>query len=203
MKPALFIDFDGTICFDRFLVDVPDLVITWINAHIFQNPSLMIDWIMGIKTSEQVIQYIANGTHHDYDTLWSLFVKSCKNMFVDPVILQSVKSLSESYTTILITDNMDSFRRFTMPVLKLDQYFDFIEVSTDYGLLKNNTSDGAFFKQVAEKCNVSLKDSFFIDNGQKNCQVFEELGGTSFLTTGLKDTMSILTKMDKLKGKII
>lgn len=196
MKKALFIDFDGTICFDRFWMGIPDLVMVWINQNVFGNSPLISDWMKGFKTSEQINRYIAHGTRYDYDKLWSLFVSKCENMFVDPDVLNQIKFLSDRYTTVLITDNMDCFTRFTVPVLKLDTFFDVIASSSDYGVLKNDP-DATFFKTIAEKHDIDLSRSYLIDNSRNTCELFERFGERSFITNSLQDTKDILNRLKK------
>ena len=200
---ALFIDFDGTICFDKFWVDSPDLVITWINQNVFGNKPLITDWMKGFKTSEQITQYVAHGTGYDYDKLWSEFVKSCEKMTVSLEVLSIIKKLSNSYKTILVTDNMDSFRRFTLPKLQLERYFDTIAVSTDSQMLKKDPIDGALFKKIAEENNVKISESIFIDNSPKNCELFDNLGWKGLLTDSLDKTLSLLEQIHmKIEEKI-
>ena len=195
MKKSLFIDFDGTICFDRFWASAPSLIKTWINQNIFQNETLVHDWMKGYKTSEEINKYISNSTKYEYSKLWEIFVKKCREMTIEQGILAKIKSLSKSYTTILITDNMDSFRRFTLPSLKLNRYFDQIEVSTDYNSLKTDKIGETLFEKIADKYKINLKDAILIDNSKRGCSKFEELGGKSIITDSAGKTKEILEKL--------
>lgn len=73
----------------------------------------------GKYTAEQVNEKIAQEIGMPYEEVWQLFVNDCSTMRVPQEILEQLSSLRSRYTVILMTGNMDSFSRFTVPALGL------------------------------------------------------------------------------------
>jgi FMN phosphatase YigB (HAD superfamily) len=186
MKPILFIDFDGTLCHDRFWRSLEPTIQQKIQANLFGlKKELVRDWMLGKYTSEEINQMLAEELGSDYDTLWSTFVSDCERMFVSQEVLDRIKILRSRYLTVLITDNMDSLDRFTIPALGLDQYFDLIVNSHIEKALKND-ENGKSFQKVIEKYQSPISESILIDNSISSCEIFADLGGKSCLVTSEK-----------------
>ncbi len=192
MKPLLFIDFDGTLCHDKFWrsldVDTKEKVQDFLFLH---SKNMVNDWMLGKYTSEEINQYISQKLNIDYDYLWSTFVKDCNEMRVEINDLLKIKELGAKFTTILMTDNMDCFTRFTAPSLNLEQYFNQIINSFDHKKSKND-----HFRELlpADK----KEGNVLIDNSANTCEVFKNLGGTSYLVTKKEPLSHFLTFLDTL-----
>ncbi|MDE2096054.1 MAG: HAD family hydrolase [Patescibacteria group bacterium] len=183
MKPILFIDFDGTLCHDRFWRSLEPTLQEKVQINLFGSKKELIrNWMLGKYTSEEINQMLADELGADYNKLWSTFVNDCKKMAVSQEVLDRIQSLRERYFIVLITDNMDSLDRFTVPALGLDQYFDLIVNSHTEKALKND-ENGKSFQKVIEKYQSPLSESILIDNSVSSCKVFEDLGGKSCLVT--------------------
>ncbi len=145
MKPLLFIDFDGTLCHDRFWRSADDVTKGKIQDFLFnpKNP-LVAEWMKGKHTSEDINQILAKELDVDYQKLWDIFVEDCKTMKISDEVLNHLAILKNKYITILSTDNMDCLDRFTVPSLKLDLYFDAILNSYNERSLKID-NNGNFF----------------------------------------------------------
>ena len=192
-KQNIFIDFDGTICFDYFWRSSPEKIKGTIVEFLFQNNTYLLeDWMRGQKSSEDINKIISTECNLDYNMIWKYFVKDCENMYVAEDVLSAISSCRKNNTLILITDNMDSFNRFTRDKLKLTEYFDYIFNSCDYGLLKDDPIQKGLFKKVIDIHNFDIKKSVLLDNSKKNCDLFSELGGESFLVKDKQDVISIL-----------
>lgn len=183
MKPTLFIDFDGTLCHDRFWRSLEPELQAKVQTSLFSSKKELVkDWMLGKYTSEEINQILAEESYADYELLWSTFVDDCEKMSISENVLNKIGSLRDSYFTVLITDNMDSLDRFTVPALGLDQYFDLIVNSHAERALKND-ENGKSFQKVIEKYQSPLSESILIDNSVSSCKVFEDLGGKSCLVT--------------------
>lgn len=149
MKPILFIDFDGTLCYDKFWRGLPPALYQKVQIHLFESKKELVrEWMLGKHTSEEVNQLLAEELGVDYDALWSVFVNDCNSMTVDPDILNKIQELRERYYAVLITDNMDSFVRFTVPTLGLARYFDAIVNSYETKAFKNDNNGQSFKNQI-------------------------------------------------------
>ncbi len=183
MTKTLFVDFDGTLCHDRFWRSLDPALMEKVQQSLFlDDKSVVSDWMNGVYNSEDINKKLADGLGVEYAFLWDVFVKDCRNMKVEEVVLEQLKKLRHSYKIVLITDNMDCFDRFTVPSLKLNEYFDVIVNSFNERLSKNE-NDGQLFREVMERVGSKPADSILMDNSEKSCSVFEKLGGTSFLVT--------------------
>ena len=196
-KQNIFIDFDGTICFDYFWRSAPEEIKKTIGKFLFQdNTYLLEDWMCGQKSSEDINQIISDNCNLDYNMIWSYFIKDCENMYIPEDILDALSACKKNNTLILITDNMDSFNRFTINKLKLLNYFHYIFNSYDYGVLKDDPLPKGLFKKVIDLNGFDIQKSVLLDNSQKNCDLFNQLGGSSFLIKDKQDVVSILKMLE-------
>lgn len=195
VKPILFCDFDGVLCYDRYWRSVP--VDKWkaIQELLFLNDtSLVNDWMRGKYTSEEINQFVSEKIDMPFNELWNIFINDCKNMKVSLKALEKLYQLRSKYTVILITGNMDSFTRFTHPELMLDNYFDYISNSYYEGMHKSD-NNGELFLKYASKYNVVIENCLLFDDSIKNGDIFSNLGGTAYLVTPEKD---IIFHLDNL-----
>ena len=195
-KPILFIDFDGTICHDRYWHSLSSNQNQQLQELLFQNNKEMVnDWMRGKYTAEEVNQFVAHNLKISYKTLWKNFVKDCETVRVSQEVLNKIKSLSGKYNTILITGNMDSFTRFTVPALNLNKYFDLI--SNSYYEEKHKTDEGGkLFIKYIDRFNANVRECIIIDDSKKVCSVFNNLGGTTCLIDLEKDIEFYLSNLD-------
>ncbi|MBI4836572.1 MAG: HAD family hydrolase [Candidatus Abawacabacteria bacterium] len=183
MRSLLLVDFDGTLCFDRFWRSVSPEVMAQIQSLLFSaNRDLIRNWMRGQYSSEQVNRFIADTTGVAYDDLWEMFVRDCENMSVSPKALAQVALLRERFHTVLLTDNMDCFTRFTVPKLQLNAYFDHILNSADHGKMKSD-NDGELFAKLAKKIGVSIDQTWLVDNSVSACEHITKQGGRACLVT--------------------
>lgn len=186
MKPALLIDFDGTLCHDRFWRSLDADSLEKIRIFEFGPTGTADAWMRGEYTSEDVNQRIAEEIGMPYEELWQIFVENCSTMQVSSQVLKKIEALRDRYQTVLLTDNMDSFDLFTVPALKLDTYFD--SIVNSYSEKKGKSdNDGELMREVLERLEAPLKASFLLDNSASTCNLFTSLGGTSFLVTPEQD----------------
>lgn len=196
-KPILFIDFDGTLCYDRYWRSLPPDMLAEAQQLLFgRDNSLVVEWMLGKRTAEEINTILAKHVKVLPQDLWELFVYDCETMKVKQTTLDAINSLRTRYTTILITGNMDSFTRFTVPALELDTYFDYITNSADAGALKSDES-GRQFLDVATSLSVSLNTCFLIDDSEKICDIFERLGGKSLLGSSENTINKYLSQLDR------
>ncbi len=183
MKPILFIDFDGTLCHDRFWKSIDADSFEQIQNFLFsENKSIIRDWMKGGYSSEDINRLISKKLNIPFEKLWKVFVDDCKNMTISRDTLNRIKKLKKFYETILITDNMDCFTRFTVPAQKLDSFFDSIVNSFENKKFKDH-NEGEVFIQLADNTNTKIDDCILIDNSKTVCATFSKLGGKSCFVT--------------------
>lgn len=206
-KPILFMDFNGVISYNNYWCSLEDTnhelthFFKPVEQYVFmENRELLKDWMKGKHTSESVHEIIGKQVGVDSDKLLQVFIQDCRNIDTSEKILEALQELKEGYYLILRTDNMDSFDRFTLPrAVRLKEVFDRIDNSFNLGELKRD-NNGQYFLDRAKEQNISINQCYFIDDSQKNCDFYTELGGRAYCATGEDNVVSVLKKL--LNGKI-
>lgn len=189
---TLFVDFDGTICHDRFWRSLPINENKRIQDFLFSgHNSIVLDWMKGVYTSEEINELVANETGLVYEYLWRTFVSDCKNMIVEKEILEAILQLRNKFHVVLITGNMDCFTRFTVPSLKLQEYFDVIVNSFEEKRLKSDENGSSFIKH----CRGNISDATLIEDSEKSCKIFINLGGVAHRVIEKDDTLKYLRNL--------
>jgi FMN phosphatase YigB (HAD superfamily) len=191
-QPIIFIDFDGTICHSKFWRSLDDDLAQKVQKLVFKDNRVKVnDWMRGKCTAEEINQLVADELAINYDELWEVFVKDCQTMEVDTEVLEKIQSLRDRYKTVLITDNMDNFSRFTVPALHLENYFDTIVSSSEVGKMKKD-DQGQLFVDYAVALGSSIQECYLLDDSMDTCSLFQELGGKAYQITPDRDTMYYL-----------
>lgn len=197
----VFIDWDGTLCYDRFWKDLRDDTSPYreigkkIDEFLFvKNKRLVRGWMKGKYSSEEINTLLSKELDIPYKFLWESFVRGARNMRMNPEAGREIKELRKYAHVCLITGNMDSFSRFTVKSQRLSDYFDIIINSYERRRLKTEYR-GREFKHIANSLGIDLKDTFLIEDSLKSCQTFKELGGTSFQVHDEMDTVNSLQKI--------
>ncbi|ULJ81876.1 hypothetical protein MF410_31110 (plasmid) [Rhizobium sp. C104] len=161
-------------------------------TYLFQkNRHIVFEWMRGLHTAEEVNGMVAAALDMPFDKVWEIFVADCQSMQVSLVTLARLSRLRLVANVILVTGNMDSFSRFTVPALRLDQHFDAISNSYNEGRLKTDDG-GALFMQYADQFSASILDCVVIDDSEEVCSTFAQLGGTPLRVTAERTTDAIL-----------
>ncbi len=177
---TLFIDFDGTICHDRFWRSLPASEYEQIQQILFGKDSTRVrDWMCGAYTSEDICAFVAAKTNIPFDHLFETLAYDCSTMYIDPLILATIHELRTTFHTVLITGNMDCFSRYTVPSLHLTKHFDTIVNSADERQLKTDAGGETFQKYLQG----NMSESFLIEDSPTTCDVFTALGGTALRVT--------------------
>jgi FMN phosphatase YigB (HAD superfamily) len=187
MRPqVLFVDWDGTLSNSRFwerwsLTASEQAKYQLIQRTLFQNArDLLHDWMCGFRSTAFVIQYVAESTGIAYDELLNELRYSCENMkFINAPDINVVQEIRAKGTKVIIaTDNMDTFRNWTMPALKIDDTFDGVLLSNTLGAMKAHVQpDGTsmFFNHYLSQNNIQPHNTVLIDNSVTN-KVVENFG---------------------------
>lgn len=186
LNKILFIDFNGIISYNNFWKSLENLEhplhedLKKINLFLFEeNKQIVSDWMIGKFTSEDIHQIISKKLNINYATLFETFKNDCANIDISKKIVNQLKKLKKYYKIILITDNMDSFDRYTLPNNPILNIFD--EIDNSYNMKKFKSSDnGKYFLEKIKKNKASIENCILIDNSENNCNKFKNLGGMAF-----------------------
>lgn len=118
---AIFFDFDGVLCFDRFFEstckDKYPQILEFKYKVIFQSDQKYADrWMRGEFTCHEIDKVIAGKLGLDVGLLNSLLLDSIRDMGLDERMLDIVSRVRESSIPFaLVTNNMDTFNEITLP----------------------------------------------------------------------------------------
>lgn len=183
-RTVLF-DFDGVLCKDRFyekslLPKYPE-VYDWIQKNIFGNKELVRAWMRNQIGSADINAIIAKNTGMRYDVLHELYQDSISAMVLDNAMRDLAVRLKLSGKKIgIVTDNMDIFTEITVPHHRLNELFNVVINSADYGILKNE-NNGQLFDVALSALGQEIEDSLMIDNSASPVELFIKKGGHGFL----------------------
>lgn len=138
-------------------------------------------WMRGDFSVNEIVGLIATDVGLSADTLYEELQSSCQNMsYVSdeiPDLIQGIKRLG--IKAVIATDNMDTFSRFTVPGLMLDQLFDDILNSFDIGFLKSDFDENyrpMFFAKYMSQNNLHYEDVVLLDDSRDRTGNYERLG---------------------------
>jgi FMN phosphatase YigB (HAD superfamily) len=203
-KNVLFVDFNGVLSYKPFWFYLSEeshehhRYWNLIQDYLFKNNiEIVKKWMVGDYTSEEIHNLLESNLDIAYDKLYPIFVETCKNIDISEPILDQVRMLKNKYYTVLITDNMDCFDRYTKPNNpKMLEAFDQIDTSYNLKALKAS-NNGKYFVDTVKTINSFIEQSILIDDSSKNCALFESLGGRTYNVTGEAQVVEALKMLGK------
>jgi phosphoglycolate phosphatase-like HAD superfamily hydrolase len=148
----VFFDWNKTLSHSRFWEQLEDARHPHyedgkkIFKFLFQdNRSMLNPWMRGELTTDKVLDAISLGTGVSKDILEKELAESCRNMrFAFEELPEMIGELKKrGMRCVIATDNMDTFRKYTIPGMKLEELFDDFLVSCELGVLKFDKGENA------------------------------------------------------------
>jgi FMN phosphatase YigB (HAD superfamily) len=188
---TVFLDWNGTLSVSRFWghLQEPDHelshVFPRIEATLFKPKSSLWyvhePWMRAQMNSEDVVELLAKEIKLEPEKVLQELILSCQNMqFVSdqvPALVNKIRG--KGLIVVIATDNMDSFNRWTVPAMGLDEIFDDILVSYDLRGLKGDLDQNGrslFFNEYLKRHQLLPGESILIDDSKSNSEVAERLG---------------------------
>lgn len=187
MKKVIFLDWYKTLSYSRFWDHLSgandelsvrhDLIKKWLFVD---NKELIDPWMCGGIDMRKVLRSMSKGTELDYKFLLDELRRSCERMEIClPNIEELVGMLHDAGLQVVIaTDNMDTFRKYTVPALKLDKLFDNILVSSELGVLKDQMEPAhkiAFFDDYLRSRGLGYSDAILLDDHYDTSGKYKQL----------------------------
>jgi FMN phosphatase YigB (HAD superfamily) len=187
MVKTLFIDWGQTLSISRFWSQLSEanhpyhyyheIIIDWLFN---KNCQLVEQWMLGAVTAEQVCHELALKNGLNQSVIFKTLQESCQQMSLCfpelPKIVSQIKQ--KGLKVVIATDNMDTFRRFTIKSLGLDKIFDDFLISCELKALKYSTKNDriTFFDQFLEANNLSYNEVELLDDSLDKSGVYQKLG---------------------------
>ncbi|EKE05825.1 MAG: hypothetical protein ACD_19C00176G0047 [uncultured bacterium] len=188
-QKAVFIDWNGTLSPTNFWSHLEksekqsdrELFKLWADAMFINHKDLIVPWMKGEYSSEDILALVSKTTNTDFDTILKEFIIGCEQMEYSspniPVLINRLKD--KSVIVSIATNNMDSFTRWTVPYMKLDTLFDEIINSFYLNAMKHDLDKNGkaiFFKNFFNKYKIEPNNCIFIDDGEDKMGVITNLG---------------------------
>lgn len=198
LKVVIF-DFDGVLCHDRFykktLLPKYSKVYDWIQENIFADWELVNHWMRGEISSKDINKLVSKNTGIEYNKLTKLYEESVQQMQLDPDLLKLAAKFKKLGCKVgIITGNMDVFSEITVPNYKLDEKFDFIINSADYGMLKDE-KNGQIFDIALKNVGEEIENSLLIDDSAKTIKLFKQKGGHGHVYKNFEELKTFLGEL--------
>lgn len=200
---VLFIDWHKTLSYSFFWSQLTDknhphnnyheIITQWLfkkNSHIIEK------WMRGLLSSNQICQQLAIENNLDQKIIFDTLKESAENMqLCSPEIIKIIEDLRlRGIKTIIATDNMDTFRKFTIPSLGLNKIFDDFLISSELGVLKYDIKNNRipFFDNFLQKNNLNYTDVLLLDDSEEKSGSYKRLGFKISLVKNSEDLKSYL-----------
>jgi FMN phosphatase YigB (HAD superfamily) len=144
------------------------------------NKDIIYPWMRGTMNSEDICKLLSLCLGIDEKIIFDELAISCANMSFCrtevPELLAALKR--EGVRVVVATDNMDTFRRFTIPAMQLDAIFDDYLISSELGVFKGDTTNNTlqFFDRYLTENNLDYGDVMLVDDGYDKSGMYGELG---------------------------
>jgi FMN phosphatase YigB (HAD superfamily) len=190
--PALLVDFHGTLSNSRFWSNLaPRALATEANASVFsdRSPALLNDWLRGEVDSRSVNDRVAERIKVCDDWLWSRFESQSRRMRVRG--REELSRLSRYFRTAVVSDNVDTFTKFTVPSKRLFDFVDVVVSSADFKAKKAD-ADGRLFRLALGIIGCAFEDAILIDDSMDSCLAFSRIRGNAIHVSSVDLTLAVL-----------
>lgn len=185
---TIFIDWHGTLSnsrfWDRWAKDVDKQHLHQQAQHaLFEDAEgllILKDWMRGLRSVNNVVSYLHDVTGIPAADLQDELRYTSENMaFINPDVVDRIETLrSMGVKVVIASDNMDTFRLWTVPALGLEELFDGILTSERRGALKSEVGEDGFspfFSLYLQQNNLQPGEAVLIDDNQ-GLKLVESLG---------------------------
>lgn len=174
-----------------------------ITTFLFERNQPTIDrWMRGQIDENHILQLLNVNFDYPIIELQADLAESCRTMTLasDEFVPKIAQLRARGIKCVIATDNMDVFKRYTVPVLELDKHFDDILVSCDQGALKFDVgADGSlsFFDSYFAKHNLSYIDALLLDDRVDSSGTFERLNFDMFQVTSTESLLKEIVRLNR------
>ncbi|MBI2103501.1 hypothetical protein HYT59_00685 [Candidatus Woesebacteria bacterium] len=185
---AIFLDWNRTLSNSLFWEQMADPkhkhnphhadIVKWL---FIDNKSLINPWMRGDYSSEDISKMIGTSIGLSYEIILNELAESCRNMkFVSAEIPGLIKAIKrKGIKAIIATDNMDTFRKFTMDGMRLNEIFDDYLISCELGKLKGDFGEKGqllFFEDFMKANKLVYEETILLDDCLDDAGTMDKAG---------------------------
>jgi FMN phosphatase YigB (HAD superfamily) len=169
-----------------------------IDNFLVEKKDFLYGWMRGKYNSEEMCNILEKESKLPSKIIFDKLKESCEKMtFVSDEIPSLLKKIKEKGTRIILaTDNMDTFRRFTMPALRLENLFDDFLISYELKCLKGDLKEETmpFFSSYAEKKKMDFSKAVLLDDNIYSPKICKKIGLKVIKIDGPETILNLLKK---------
>ncbi len=172
-----------------------------INFLFVENEMLIQKWMRGEIDEDEILRLASKQFGYDLEVLREDLAKSCQSMTLlsDEILPLIAQIRKKGIKCVVATDNMDIFRKYVVPALKLDTHFDDVLVSFDQKALKfdvsEDTRSAPFFHEYLKKNGYTYSDALLIDDRVDKSRIYKKIDFDTFQVVGTESLLDILRNL--------
>ena len=134
------------------------------------NKDIIKKWMLGDVVSEDIAGLLNESVGLTKEDIISDLAHSCENMsYAFEDLLNTIQNIRKrGVKCVIATDNMDTFRRWTIPGMKLEEYFDDFLISNELKIMKFDIDEKngviPFFDLYLRENNLNYSDVVLVDD---------------------------------------
>ncbi|MAF52420.1 MAG: hypothetical protein CL694_05340 [Chloroflexi bacterium] len=179
---AIVVDFGFTLCSEHYFNRLGPEMSSRASQILFGPQSEMTGrWMSGLTASRDVAAYLSGFLEISPESIHDALVRGCSDMHFNDAVWSFVKRQRDAGRKLaLVTTNADIFSNVVVPAHGLNDAFDVIVNSADYGVrLKSKQPmwDRAF-DALGAACGYD--GALLVEDTLKEVRLFRELGGQAY-----------------------
>jgi FMN phosphatase YigB (HAD superfamily) len=189
-------DFADTLCSDHYFSPLGEAHERAISKLIFgENSSQWADpWMVGKISATEIATYLAGHLPLSASAILAGLHEGCRSLRFNPAVWELVLAQRRrGRKTALVTGNMEVFTEVVVPSHRLDQVFDAIVNSSDYGEGRKEVLWPIAFAQLGP--DYTYANGLLIEDSLGNVERFRALGGVAHRYTSDRALLRWLSAM--------
>ena len=187
-------DFADTLCSGHYFTPLGEAHEKAISKLIFgENSSQWADlWMVGKVTAKEIATYLAGHLPLSASAILAGLHEGCRSLRFNPAVWElALDQHHRGRKTALVTGNMEVFKEIVVPIHRLDQVFDTIVNSSDYGEGRKDVLWPMAFAQLGP--GYTYANSLLIEDSMGNVERFRALGGVAHHDTSDRELLRWLS----------
>ncbi len=179
---CIVFDFGFTLSSDLYFKVAPPECPEWhdiIQEQVFANRHVCRMWMTNALGLRDIAAIVSDHANMDISAVLKTMELGCRDLdFNEAVLNFALAQRSQGRRTAIVTANMDVFSDVVVPAHRLDEKFDVIINSSDYGEFDKRVLWPIAFKALGD--DIHYGNSLLIEDGSKEPELFRGCGGFAY-----------------------